>query len=698
MVVFPFLQSISTVLNPPAKSIFSDFLIIYFFDLRHIMSVSIQRNRGIIMDYQDYHFLKVCTVTPSMHLADCTYNIEEIARSLHEASNNGASLAVYPELCVTGYSCGDLFYQTSLIEEAEKSIERLLIATQDIEIIAVIGAPVTVDNGLYNCALILHKGHILGIVPKTYLPNYSEFYEKRWFTAAHNLQSNQTIYANQKCTISPHLVFECKQMPYFKLGIDICEDLWAALPPSIFHSLNGATIIANLSASNETIGKSQYRKDLVAQHSAKTMSAYLYTSSSVMESTTDLVFSGHQLIYENGYLLGESNLFADDTTFTYAIIDLERLHKERIHQNNISPTALIDSLKYQTILFDLKLPHFEFNRYVDPRPFVPKDETKRKERCKAIFDIQAHGLARRALHAKADYLILGMSGGLDSTLALLACVKAADYAHMSHHQVMGVTMPGFGTTERTYQNAMNLMKLLGITIKEIPIIEATKQHLNDIGHSTEQHDVTFENAQARERTQILMDLANQNNGLVIGTGDLSELALGWATFNGDHMSMYGINSGVPKTLVRYLIDYVAHYESEPLVQEILFDVLDTPVSPELLPPHENGTIAQKTEDLVGPYDLHDFFIYNVLRFGFRPSKIFFLAKQAFEGEFDEATIFKWLYTFFERFFKHQFKRSCLPDGPKVGSVCLSPRGDLKMPSDAYWNLWKAELATIKTKF
>ena len=643
----------------------------------------------------DYHLLKTCTITPSMHLADCNYNVQEIISAIHEASQNGASLAVFPELCITGYSCGDLFYQTTLLEEAEKAIERLLDATKSIEIVSIIGAPVPIGNGLYNVALVLCRGQILGIVPKTYLPNYSEFYEKRWFTAAHNLQVNETIYAKQKCPISPHLLFECNGIPYFKLGIDICEDLWAILPPSIFHCLLGATVIANLSASNETIGKSQYRQALIAQHSAKTMCAYLYTSSSVMESTTDLVFSGHQLIYENGYLLNESELFADDTRITYAIIDLERLHKERIHQNNISPTHLMESINYQTIFFDLSVPHFRFDRLIDPKPFVPKEETKRKERCKAIFDIQAHGLARRITHTKADCIILGMSGGLDSTLALLACVKAADYAHLSHDQIIGVTMPGFGTTERTYQNALNLMHLLGITIKEISIIESTTKHLEDIGHPLDQHDVTFENAQARERTQILMDLANKNNGLVIGTGDLSELALGWATYNGDHMSMYGINSGVPKTLVRYLIDYVAHYESEPIVQEILFDVLDTPVSPELLPPDKSGAILQKTEDLVGPYELHDFFIYYVLRFGFRPSKIFFFAQQAFKGEFDAKTILKWLTTFYERFFKQQFKRSSLPDGPKVGSVCLSPRGDLKMPSDAYWEMWKQELEQLK---
>ena len=645
----------------------------------------------------DYHFLKVCTVTPKMHLADCQYNINEIIQSMKTAAQNGASLAVYPELCVTGYTCGDLFFQSTLIEEAQQGVKTILKETQDIEMVAIIGVPITIDGGLYNTALVICKGKILGIVPKTYLPNYGEFYEKRWFAAAHNLISHQIAYAGQNCIISPHLLFKCNQIPYFTLGIDICEDLWAVLPPSLLHSLAGATVLANLSASNEIIGKAQYRKELIAQHSAKTMSAYLFTSSGIMESTTDLVFSGHQLIYEDGYLLGESTLFSDEETITYAIIDLERLHRERIRQNNIVPTQFFEPLNYKTITFDLQKASFVFDRPIEATPFVPKDENSRNERCKSIFDIQAHGLARRATYAKADYLIFGMSGGLDSTLALLTCIKAAEYANMSRKQIMGVTMPGFGTTDRTYQNAVNLMNLLGITMKEISIVEATAQHLQTIEHPLDLHDVTYENAQARERMQILMDLANKWNGIVIGTADLSELALGWATFNGDHMSMYGLNSGVPKTLVRYLIDYVAHYESEPLVQEILFDVLDTPVSPELLPPDAHGDIKQKTENVVGPYELHDFFIYYILRFGYRPSKIFFLAKHAFKEKYDDATIYKWLETFYSRFFKHQFKRSSMPDGPKVGSVCLSPRGDLRVPSDAYGDLWLNELQALKEK-
>lgn len=644
-----------------------------------------------------YHFLKVCTITPKLRLADCLYNTQEIIKSLKEAAQNGSSLAVFPELCVTGYSCADLFFQSTLIQAAEDSIKAILEATYSLEIIAIIGAPISQGGNLYNSAVVIFKGKILGIIPKTQIPNYGEFYEKRWFAASDNLLVNSIDYAGQHSMISPYLIFNCTSIPYFVLGIDICEDLWSTIPPSLFHSLAGSTILVNLSASNEIVGKAQYRRELIAQHSAKTKSAYLYTSSSVGESTTDLVFSGHQLIYENGYLLAESDLFSEDTTITYAHIDLERLEKERLHQTGLGQTKLMQYLDYQCIPFEITPKKTPFHRYVEPHPFVPSDELKRKERCKDIFDIQAHGLARRMQHVKTDYLVLGMSGGLDSTLAILVCVKAAKYCNLPPTVILGVTMPGFGTTDRTYQNAINLMRLLGVTMKEISIVDATRGHLKDINHSLDAHDATYENAQARERTQILMDLANKYNGLVVGTGDLSELALGWATYNGDQMSMYGVNASVPKTLVRYLIDYVAHYESEPMVQEILFDVLDTPVSPELLPPDKNGEIAQKTEDLVGPYELHDFFIYYALRFGYTPSKIYFLARQAFKECYSPEVILKWLRTFYKRFFQNQFKRSSLPDGPKVGSVCLSPRGDLRMPSDAYYDLWLEDLESIEPK-
>lgn len=644
-----------------------------------------------------YHFLKVCTITPKLRLADCSYNTQEIIKSLREAEKNGANLAVFPELCITGYSCADLFFQSTLIRAAEDGIKSLLKASESLEIVAIVGVPISQGGNLYNAAVVILKGKILGIVPKTHLPNYGEFYEKRWFATVDNLLVDSIDYAGQHCIISPYLTFSCTSIPYFVLGIDICEDLWSTIPPSLFHSLAGATILVNLSASNEIVGKAQYRRELIAQHSAKTKSAYLYTSSSVGESTTDLIFSGHQLIYENGYLLAESDLFSKDTTITYAHIDLERLEKERLHQTGLGQTKLMQYLDYQCIPFEMLPKEIPFQRYVEPHPFVPSDELKRKERCKDIFDIQAHGLARRMQHVKADYLVIGMSGGLDSTLAILVCLKAAKYCNLSPAAILGVTMPGFGTTDRTYQNAINLMRLLGVTMKEISIVDATRGHLKDIDHSLEARDATYENAQARERTQILMDLANKYNGLVIGTGDLSELALGWATYNGDQMSMYGVNASIPKTLVRYLIDYVAHYESEPMVQEILFDVLDTPVSPELLPPDKNGEITQKTEDLVGPYELHDFFIYYALRFGYTPSKIYFLARQAFKECYSPEVILKWLRTFYKRFFQNQFKRSSLPDGPKVGSICLSPRGDLRMPSDAHYDIWLKDLESIEPK-
>lgn len=644
----------------------------------------------------DYHFLKVCAATPSLQVADCHYNVEQILNCIHQSTAEGASVVLFPELCMTGYTCADLFLQTTLLEECESAVAGLLEATKTNEQLIIIGAPITHYNHLYNVAMVLHKGQILGMVPKSYLPNYSEFYEKRWFNSGLDMRLQYTNYAGQKqVPISSQLLFKATNIPYFKLGIEICEDLWTMLPPSTLHALNGATLIVNPSASNEIVGKNQYRRELLAQQSAKTMSAYIYTSSSVDESTTDVVFSGHKLIYENGYCISESGLFPKENDLLYGILDLERLQKERLKQNHSHSDAILNALNYKTIDFELKVPEFEFNRFVDSKPFVPNDEKMRKERCKHIFDIQAHGLARRMAHTKAQTFVLGISGGLDSTLALLVCVKAAKLLNKPLTSIVGVTMPGFGTTDRTYNNAINLMKLLGVTTREISIVASATQHLKDIGHDLTTHDVTYENAQARERTQILMDISNQTNGLVIGTGDLSELALGWATYNGDHMSMYAVNASIPKTLVRYLIDYVAHFESEPLVQEILIDVLETPVSPELLPPDKEGKIAQKTEDLVGPYELHDFYLYNMIRFGYRPTKIYFLAQVAFKGVYDNATILKWLKTFYRRFFNQQFKRSCLPDGPKVGSICVSPRGDWRMPSDACSRLWLDEIEKLE---
>lgn len=641
------------------------------------------------------YFVKVCTITPKLAIGDCHYNMKQIHDCVMKAEDAGAAIAVFPELSLTGYTCGDLFFQNHLLLETEKNIRLLLEATTTSELLIIVGAPIAHEGHLYNTACVLFKGKLLGIVPKTFLPNYSEFNEKRWFSSASELLNNQMTYAGQITPISPYLLFKAQSIPYFCLGIDICEDLWSPLSPSTLHTLYGATIIANLSASNETIGKMHQRKTLVAQHSTKTMCAYLYTSSGIYESTSDLVFSGHQLIYEGGILLAESELFSKENLLTYATLDLEHLNNQRLRFNHAVAPFPFKELHYQIIEFDLTLKEASIQRTISPHPFIPKEEKTRTERCKSIFAIQAHGLARRMEHTHADHLVIGVSGGLDSTLALLVCTKAVSLLNKSANSIIGVTMPGFGTSDRTYQNAVNLMRLLGVTQREISIVPSTLQHLKDIGHDPNNHDTTYENAQARERTQILMDIANQSNGLVVGTGDLSELALGWATYNGDHMSMYGVNASVPKTLMRYLIEYIAYYESEPLVQEILFDVLETPVSPELLPTNHIGDIAQKTEDLVGPYELHDFFIYYMLRFGYTPSKIYHLAQIAFENQYDNETLLKWLKVFYKRFFAQQFKRSCLPEGPKVGSVGLSPRGDWRMPSDASSSLWLAELASLK---
>ncbi len=642
-----------------------------------------------------YHFFKVCAATPQLAVGDCKYNTEQIIECMKLSSGQKAGLTLFPELCITGYTCADLFFQTTLLDQTEKNIRLILEESKQHEQIFIIGAAIPHKDNLYNSAIVILKGQILGIIPKTYLPNYNEFYEKRWFHSAHDRVNSTITYCGFTVPFSPYVVFEANDIPYLTLAVEVCEDLWAVLPPSLYHALAGANIIANLSASNEIVGKDVYRRRLIAQQSARTMSAYLYASSGMSESTTDLVFSGHKLIYENGNKIAESELFEKGNALLYGIIDLERIFIERIKQNNFKHSSIIKGLDYQTVKFDLKPSVFEWERFVDPHPFVPSDRATRKERCKHIFDIQAHALARRMAHTKSKNLVLGISGGLDSTLALLVCVKVIHILGLSPLQIIGVTMPGFGTSDRTYHNAISLMKLLGVTLKEISIIASVKQHLKDIEHDINIHDVTYENAQARERTQILMDLSNKYNGIVVGTGDLSELALGWATYNGDHMSMYAVNASIPKTLVRYLVEYAAHYESEKDAQEVLMDILDTPVSPELLPTDHVGGIAQKTEDIVGPYELHDFYLYNMLRFGFSPSKIYYLAQQAFKEVYDAKTLLKWLEIFYRRFFNQQFKRSCLPDGPKVGSICLSPRGDWRMPSDASSRIWLDEVQHLK---
>ncbi|PHV70739.1 NAD(+) synthase [Sporanaerobium hydrogeniformans] len=646
----------------------------------------------------NHHFFKVCAATPKLAIGDCHYNTEQIITCIREAAKQKVGLIVFPELCITGYTCADLFFQSTLLEETKESVKRILKESHAHDMLIVIGAPIGYEDNLYNTALVILKGELLGIVPKTYLPNYGEFYEKRWFHSAHDIQETTITYCGFIVPFSPYILFKSKDIDYFTLGVEICEDLWAIMPPSLYHALSGATVLVNPSASNEIVGKESYRRDLIASQSARTMCAYIYTSSGIYESTTDLAFSGHRLIYENGYKIAESQLFERDNSLLYGIIDLERIYKERMKQNNFKHSSLLKQLGYQTIEFTLQPPSFELDRFVDPHPFVPKDKRMRHARCKQIFAIQAHSLARRMEHTKSESLVLGISGGLDSTLALLVCVKAVAILGKSPEQIIGVTMPGFGTTDRTYNNALNLMKYLGVTMKEISIVPSVKQHLLDIEHPIEQHNVTYENAQARERTQILMDLSNKYNGIVVGTGDLSELALGWATYNGDHMSMYGVNASIPKTLVRYLIDYVAQEESKQEVKDILLDILATPVSPELLPPDEKGEIAQITEDIVGPYEIHDFYLYYVLRCGYSPSKNYYLAKQAFKGIYDDATLLKWLKTFYRRFFTQQFKRSCLPDGPKVGSVCLSPRGDWRMPSDASSRIWLDECERLSEEF
>ncbi|WP_069997631.1 NAD(+) synthase [Cellulosilyticum sp. I15G10I2] len=642
-----------------------------------------------------YHFLKVCAATPQLLVGDCKYNTEQIIDCMKQSSGHRASLTLFPELCMTGYSCGDLFFQTTLLEETEKNITLILEESKAHEQIFIIGAAIPHEGNLYNTAIVILKGKILGIIPKTYLPNYNEFYEKRWFHSAHDMISTTITYCGFTVPFSPYILFEASNIPYLTLAAEVCEDLWAVVSPSLYHALAGANIIVNPSASNEIVGKDIYRRRLIAQQSARTMSAYIYTSSGISESTTDLAFSGHKLIYENGNKIAESELFERGNALLFGIIDLERIFIERIKQNNFKHSSIVRNLEYQTVNFELTPLEFEWERFIDPHPFVPSDEAVRTERCKHIFNIQANALARRMEHTRSEKLVIGISGGLDSTLALLVAIKAIQILGLNPSQILGVTMPGFGTSDRTYNNAVNLMKLLGITLKEISIVESVKQHLMDIEHDINIHDVTYENAQARERTQILMDLSNKYNGIVVGTGDLSELALGWATYNGDHMSMYAVNSSIPKTLVRYLVEYAAYYESEESIKEILMDILDTPVSPELLPTDHSGGIAQKTEDIVGPYELHDFYLYNMLRFGFSPSKIYYLAQQAFKDVYDAHTILKWLEIFYRRFFNQQFKRSCLPDGPKVGSICLSPRGDWRMPSDASSRIWLDEIQTLK---
>ena len=631
--------------------------------------------------------IKVAAAIPGVRVADVTYNVQQIESLIAQAEGRGAEIIVFPELSLTGYSCQDLFRQQLLLDKAEEGLLVLLDFTRKLDIIAVVGLPVRIGSLLYNCAAVVQHGSLLGLVAKTYLPNYNEFYEKRWFASSTDMIAQDIYLAGSPVHVSPDpQVFRTCDGACF--GIEICEDVWAPLPPSNNLALAGADIILNLSATDELAGKHDYLLSLISQQSARMLCGYVYSSCGYGESTQDVVYGGNALICENGRLLAQGERFSLDAQLCMQQIDIDRLRSDR--QNNTTFRTAQDGA--QAVIVDCKPVsprEFELIREVNPHPFIPCDD-KMEQSCEEILNIQTMGLVKRLQHTHSDKAVIGISGGLDSTLALMVVVRAFDKLGLSRKGIIGITMPGFGTTDRTHQNAVELMTSLQITQREISIAKAVTQHFQDIGHNMQQHDVTYENAQARERTQILMDVANQVGGMVIGTGDLSELALGWCTYNGDHMSMYGVNGGVPKTLVQYLIRYLAQLPAFAMQRSTLLDVVDTPISPELTPADSEGNIQQKTEDLVGPYELHDFFLYYMMRFGFSPKKIFVLARHAFKNRYDDDVITKWLQTFCRRFFNQQFKRSCLPDGPKVGSVSLSPRGDWRMPSDASNALWLAD--------
>lgn len=691
----------------------------------------------------EFGFIRVAAATPRVKVADVDANVEEICRMAEIAENEQVSILAFPELSVTGYSCGDLFAQELLVSRAEEGVKRLKTFSRGKSLTLVVGVPVRVRGSLYNCAAVIQNGSLKGIVPKIYLPTYNEFYESRWFSSGCDFLSDtlnaygriednakdcsspaagaEISYAGHKVNVYPNMLFNVGRATF---AIEICEDLWTPIPPSSHHALAGAQIIVNLSASNEVLMKHQYRKQLVSQQSARTISAYVYSSCGYGESTQDVVYAGSSLIYENGSLMAENKRFSLEAGMICADIDIDKLSVLRQKEStfhSVAPDGTgdgLDARRYFTVASgDGAATDFEkcLRRHIDPHPFVPGNAAERDERCREITDIQVMGLATRLAHIHSQTAVIGISGGLDSTLALIVTVLAFDKLGWDRKRIIGITMPGLGTTTRTHSNASDLIAALGVTSLEIPIGKAVAQHFSDIGQNPEVQDVTYENSQARERTQILMDVANKENGIVVGTGDLSELALGWATYNGDHMSMYAVNASIPKTLVRYLVGWAAenHFESacggvgnrgtlpetsredmadrKRSVREILMDIIDTPVSPELKPADSDGNITQKTEDLVGPYELHDFFLYHIFRFGARPSKVYFLARKAFEGVYDDATILKWLNTFIRRFFAQQFKRSCLPDCPKVGSVSLSPRGDWRMPSDAWRTIFLNDL-------
>lgn len=636
----------------------------------------------------DYGFIKVAAATPKIKVADVDYNTELICNQIDEAAKNGAKVLVFPELCLTGYTCSDLFWQSLMLEKVKEKTIEIARYSKDYDMLIMIGIPYEHNGKLYNVGVVLHKGKILGMITKKHLPNYSEFYEARHFTKG--FEKVVTVdFAGQKVPMGMNILFKCENRPDMVIGVEICEDLWVPNPPSIRHTMAGATIIANLSASDEVTGKSIYRRDLVAGQSARLICGYIYADAGEGESSTDLVYSAHNMIAENGRMLAEAKRFINQTV--YGDIDLDRIKNERRKMTTYDSK---DEEDYTVVTFEMNMDNNELSTKINNMPFVPGDIAKRNERCEEILTIQAMGLKKRLEHTNAKSAVIGISGGLDSTLVLLVTVRAFDMLGRDRKGIVAVTMPGFGTTDRTYDNALKMIEKLGTTFIEINISDAANEHFKAIGHDSSIHDVTYENVQARQRTLYLMNLANQYNGFVVGTGDLSELALGWATYNGDHMSMYGVNASIPKTLVRHLVRYYADTCEDIELNKVLMDVLDTPVSPELLPPQDNGEIAQKTEDLVGPYELHDFFMYYMLRLGYTPKKIYYLARNAFEGIYDDETILKWLKTFYRRFFAQQFKRSCLPDGPKVGTVAVSPRGDLRMPSDACASIWLKELEEI----
>ena len=636
----------------------------------------------------EYGYVKVGASTLELKVSDTIYNVQMIKKQIDEAVNKNIQIISFPELSITGYTCGDLFNQDILIDKAYEELKDLVDYSKDKMIVIIVGSPIKCENKLYNCAVVINNGKILGIVPKTYIPNYNEFYEMRWFKSSNDLKIKEINLFNEIVPIGVDLIFTSKLDDELKFGVEICEDVWSLYPKSNDYASSGASIIFNLSASNETIGKYDFRKELIKMQSIKTISGYVYSSSGINESSTDLLFSGSSLIYENGKLLSENNRFDFNSNLIYSDIDIKRLVNDR--RKNTSFISNTDK-EYRNIYFTTSKNNFISRKY-SKYPFVPSNEEKREERCKEIINIQSSALAKRLKHTNIKKCVIGVSGGLDSTLAFLVIKKAFEKLKIDNKNIIAVTMPGFGTTNRTYENALDLIKINNATLKEIDIKKACLVHYSDIDQDINNHDITYENAQARERTKILMDIANKENALVIGTGDLSELALGWCTYNGDHMSMYSVNSSIPKTLVKYLVKYIA--DTDKKNKKVLYDILSTPISPELLPADEKGNIKQITEDKIGPYILHDFYLYHFFRYGASPKKIYMLAVNTFENEYSKEEILKWLKVFIKRFFTQQFKRSCMPDGVKVGSISLSPRGDLRMPSDASYNIWIKELEEI----